>query len=39
MEFLPGYGVQGVTVESGKVKDLGDVKAKPPAKKEAKEKP
>jgi RNA polymerase sigma factor (sigma-70 family) len=38
-DFLPGYVRDGLTVEAGKVKDLGDVKDQPPAKKEAKEQP
>jgi hypothetical protein len=38
MEFLTDYTREDLTVESGKAKDLGELKAKPPAK-EAKERP
>jgi 5-hydroxyisourate hydrolase-like protein (transthyretin family) len=38
-EFLTGCTRDGLTVESGKVKDLGELKDKPQAKKEAKEQP
>jgi hypothetical protein len=33
MEILGGYTREGLTVESGKVKELGDLKDKPQAKK------
>jgi RNA polymerase sigma factor (sigma-70 family) len=39
MEFLAGYTRDGLTVEPGKVQDLGEVKDKPPDKKEVKEQP
>jgi hypothetical protein len=37
MEFLPELGREGLTVESGKAKDLGELKYKPSAEKEGKE--
>jgi RNA polymerase sigma factor (sigma-70 family) len=38
-EFLTGYTRDDLTIESGKVKDLGELKDVPPAKKEAEERP
>jgi RNA polymerase sigma factor (sigma-70 family) len=39
MDLLPGYTREGLTVEPGKTKDLGELKDRPPAAKEAKEQP
>jgi hypothetical protein len=38
-EFLPSCTREDLAVESGKAKDLGELKDKPPAQKEAKEQP